>query len=251
MRPNRKKVYSERLERAIQKTTLLHREQIRRTPDTLPYISHLFSVFIILSSYTDDEDTLIAGLLHDSIEDTDYTFSELEADFGTKVSEMVKGVTEEKERDGVALEWKERKMDYLKKLKNDSEESMLICVADKIYNLQALVRDYRQYGRDMWNFIEPGLKDKLWYHDEVVSVLEERIRDKRALNDLKKELFRTRAILTNRGFEEEPVQPLLTSRVLTWMDFSALQAIGKKRAKTLRSKVLSARIFGYGNRNTS
>ena len=47
----------------------LHLNQVRKADEGLPYISRLFSVAWILSSYTDDEDTIIAGLLHDILED--------------------------------------------------------------------------------------------------------------------------------------------------------------------------------------
>jgi (p)ppGpp synthase/HD superfamily hydrolase len=47
----------------------LHLNQVRKADEGLPYISHPFSVAWILSSYTDDEDTIKAGLLHDILED--------------------------------------------------------------------------------------------------------------------------------------------------------------------------------------
>lgn len=245
----KKGVYSERLELAIQKATLLHKEQKRLTPDELPYISHLFSVFVILSSYTDDEDTLIAGILHDAVEDTHYTFEELEKDFGGEVCKLVRGVTEQKERKGRKLPWKVRKLSYLENLKSDCEKSMLICVADKIYNLEALSRDFLLYGENVWKMLRPGAEAKLWYHEEVISILEKRLTHKKALKDLRRTYKRTRAVLL--GLEDEEIQAreihpfkryiAVSSRIPEYA-FGAL--------KTLRSRVQSVRIFGYGNRNT-
>ena len=252
MRQTEKGMYSDRLERAIQKAIQLHKNQLRRSPDELPYVSHLFSVYIILSSYTSDEDTLIAGLLHDAIEDTEYTLKELEADFGPRVSRFVRGVTEEKERDGKPLPWKERKRGYLENLKGDSEESMLICVADKIYNLQALKRDYEHYGESMWKFIQPNLKEKLWYHEEVLRILTPRIRNRRALYELAGTLSETRGYFNAQKYPEETKKWSYSGTLIAFPVFalSWYTRVGK-RLNSLRSRALSAKIFGYGNRNTS
>ncbi len=60
---------TQRLREAINMACRLHPNQVRKADEGLPYISRPFSVAWILSSYTDDEDTIIAGLLHDILED--------------------------------------------------------------------------------------------------------------------------------------------------------------------------------------
>lgn len=236
-------VYTPRLEGAIRKSVLLHRDQVRRTPDRLPYISHLFSILVLLLKYTCDEDTLIAGLLHDAVEDTDYTFEELERDFGKKVSQIVAGVTEEKDYGGVELPWKIRKQSNLDNFKSCSQESLLICAVDKIYNLNALVDDATEYGANIWEFLSPGAEEKLWYHRETIDILEKRITNRDALQDVKEAYQRAHEFFletpcpdeysaSNKSTETEAVR----SRINLW---------------TLRSPLLSARIFGYGKRNTN
>lgn len=75
-----------RLRAAINIARRLHLNQARNADEGLPYISHPFSVAWILSSYTDDEDTVIAGLLHDILEDVPgYYYNDLQKDFGTEV----------------------------------------------------------------------------------------------------------------------------------------------------------------------
>ena len=82
-------MYSYKVEQAIRAATILHQDQLRMGSVPLPYISHLMAVVLILSDYTNDEDTIVAALLHDTLEDTDYTLDELREDFGGPVAELV------------------------------------------------------------------------------------------------------------------------------------------------------------------
>ena len=61
-----------RIEYAIRTVALLHDGQTRRAEQNIPYVSHVFSVAVLLSHYSDDEDVFIGGLLHDVLEDTNY-----------------------------------------------------------------------------------------------------------------------------------------------------------------------------------
>ena len=70
------------------------RTQVRKGDGQPPYIVHPVTVALILSRYTSDEDTIIAGLLHDTLEDTLVTAEEIERAFGEKVRDMVLDVTE-------------------------------------------------------------------------------------------------------------------------------------------------------------
>jgi len=86
-----------RISDAINYASKLHSKQFRKGDSTLPYVSHLFAVAWILSEYTDDENIIIAGLLHDSLEDIEgYTYEDLESDFGKRVADIVLNVSEDK-----------------------------------------------------------------------------------------------------------------------------------------------------------
>ena len=69
----------------------LHRGQVRKSG--LPYITHPVAVTEILASYGMDRDTLVASLLHDTVEDTEFTLAEIEADYGETVAILIDGVT--------------------------------------------------------------------------------------------------------------------------------------------------------------
>lgn len=108
----------------------LHRNQVRKDKEETPYISHLFGVAMLLADVTEDEDVVLAGLMHDTLEDVpDYTYENLLKDCGARVADFVKNVTEEKH-----LPYKERKMAYLSNIKESDNQSLIISVADKLHN---------------------------------------------------------------------------------------------------------------------
>jgi len=137
-------MYSYRVEQAIRAAAVLHKNQVRKGEMPYPYITHLVSVAFILLDYTDDEDIVIAGLLHDTIEDTDYSLEELQEDFGGRVKDIVAAVSEPRQKNGEKLHWADRKKAYLKQLKEGPKEALLVSAADKSHNLRTLVEAYHQ-----------------------------------------------------------------------------------------------------------
>jgi len=79
------------IERAYQIAERAHGSQMRKSGD--PYITHPLAVTTILADIGMTEPTLCAALLHDTVEDTDYTLDELRKDFGDEVALLVDGVT--------------------------------------------------------------------------------------------------------------------------------------------------------------
>ncbi|MGE4320331.1 MAG: bifunctional (p)ppGpp synthetase/guanosine-3',5'-bis(diphosphate) 3'-pyrophosphohydrolase [Acholeplasmataceae bacterium] len=81
----------EQIRKAYQIAKDKHTGQMRKTGD--PYITHPIAVAKILTELTAGPATIIAALLHDTVEDTDYTLEEVEKEFGSDVAAMVDGVT--------------------------------------------------------------------------------------------------------------------------------------------------------------
>ena len=79
------------LQRAYEVAENAHRGQFRKSGD--PYITHPLAVATILADLGMDMTTLVAALLHDTVEDTPYTYSDVERDFGGEVAHLVDGVT--------------------------------------------------------------------------------------------------------------------------------------------------------------
>jgi GTP diphosphokinase / guanosine-3',5'-bis(diphosphate) 3'-diphosphatase len=91
VRANHPKADLALLERAYRTAEHLHRSQTRKSGD--PFITHPLAVTTILADIGMTEPTLVAALLHDTVEDTPYTLDELRSDFGDEVALLVDGVT--------------------------------------------------------------------------------------------------------------------------------------------------------------
>jgi (p)ppGpp synthase/HD superfamily hydrolase len=149
-------MFSYRVEQAIRAATILHDGQIRKGSLAIPYISHLFSVAILLKDYTNDEDTLIAAILHDTIEDTDYTLKELSNDFGERVASLVLTLTEPPRH--TVSSWLEQKKIYSQQIDSGPIEAVLIAAIDKMHNFRSMIDEYRSkqhtFKKDFGNKIE-------------------------------------------------------------------------------------------------
>ena len=91
VRANHPKADLALLERAYTTAERMHAGQMRKSGD--PYITHPLAVTTILADMGMTEPTLVAALLHDTVEDTPYTLDELTRDFGEEVALLVDGVT--------------------------------------------------------------------------------------------------------------------------------------------------------------
>jgi guanosine-3',5'-bis(diphosphate) 3'-pyrophosphohydrolase len=91
VRANHPKADLALLERAYVTAEKLHGSQMRKSGD--PYITHPLAVTTILAGIGMTEPTLVASLLHDTVEDTPYTLDQLRSEFGDEVAQLVDGVT--------------------------------------------------------------------------------------------------------------------------------------------------------------
>jgi len=123
-------IYTPRVERAIKLAAWLHRDLVRKGRISYPYITHLVSIALMLRDYTDDEDVIIAALLHDTLEDTSFTEAELEAEFGTHVLAIVRGVSEWTGDPKERPVFEERRHRYLEQLMGAPRESLLVSLAE-------------------------------------------------------------------------------------------------------------------------
>lgn len=153
---------------AIQTAEMLHRGQKRKFTGE-PYIVHPFAVLDILQRYTDDIDILCAGVLHDTLEDTPYTYEQMKTDFDSYVANMVQVVTHTKE-----LSWRRNREVYLTRLKESAVGPKMIAAADKIANLTDTIKQERKLS-----------EDERWYYQAVADIAPPGIGDE--LNNLLKE----------------------------------------------------------------
>jgi (p)ppGpp synthase/HD superfamily hydrolase len=164
--------FSPRLDLAIQRATMAHRNQRRKSTD-LPYIVHPVAVMNILGSVTDDEDILIAGLFHDILEDVpeEYPKEQMREEFGDRVVSIVEGIT----KDTSLPDWQDRADTYLAQIREADEASVLVSGADKIHNLMSVLTDYETQGEELWTNFHAGKDQQLWWYESVHGVLTERL----------------------------------------------------------------------------
>jgi GTP pyrophosphokinase len=130
------------IELAIDFATHAHHGQKRKSGE--PYITHPLSVAGILIDWTMDIDTILAGILHDTVEDTDATLEEIENLFGADVAFLVDGVTKVGQaRSGMQnLEsYLPQTTDNLSKLLiavSNDVRVIIIKLADRLHNLRTL-----------------------------------------------------------------------------------------------------------------
>ncbi len=167
-------LYSFRIEQAIRAAAILHKSQVRKGRAPYPYVAHLFAVAAILSDYTDDQDIIIAGLLHDSLEDTDYTQEELETDFGSRVREIVEGVSERFDPED-PTPFHERKRAYLHVLKKAPVESLLVAAADKIHNLRSIIEEYDTAFEQYLEDFRGTTAERLQFYEVIHEILNNRL----------------------------------------------------------------------------
>jgi GTP diphosphokinase / guanosine-3',5'-bis(diphosphate) 3'-diphosphatase len=123
------------LQKAYEVAEERHADQMRRSGD--PYITHPLAVANILAELGLDTTTLVAALLHDTVEDTGYTMEALTADFGDEVAHLVDGVTKlDKVALGTAADAETiRKM--IIAMARDGRV-LVIKVADRLHNMRTM-----------------------------------------------------------------------------------------------------------------
>lgn len=127
---NQKQPYlSEKVLEALEFASVAHRNQLRKGPGDVPYISHPSAVGLILARAGFDDEVIIAGILHDVIEDTEFTYDDINNRFGEKIAGLVQDVSMDDN-----LPWKERKESYLNHLEKASVSALAVSAADLLAN---------------------------------------------------------------------------------------------------------------------
>lgn len=153
-----------RLDRAIQFATLAHAGQNRKGTE-IPYITHPFGVAMLLGRAGCEEDVIIAGLLHDTVEDCGVTLEQLAGEFGHRVAGIVQGCSEPDR----SQPWEQRKEHTIDYLRQAPPEVKLVSCADKLHNLRAMAADRRELGEALWQRFNRGPEQQAWYYRGLAS----------------------------------------------------------------------------------
>ena len=153
------------IEEAIEVAAEAHHGQYRKGTRT-PYITHPYAVGLILMEAGCPEIVIIAGILHDTVEDTDLTLDSIRARFGDDVANIVDGCSEDK-----ALRWRARKTERIEALRTASPEVCTVTCADKLHNLRTIISEYDDIGDSVWDRFHGGVKDQAWYYRSILGAI--------------------------------------------------------------------------------
>jgi (p)ppGpp synthase/HD superfamily hydrolase len=174
--------YSDRINHALAFAAKHHDQQVRKGT-RLPYLTHPANVALILTRYGCNEETVVAGILHDVIEDCvreGMTREMLEErighKFGNSVLTTVLAVTHRKiDDDGIEMSSDERKEDYLERLSLANEDALWVCAADKVHNANSILSDLRRtaFPETVWGRLSAGREGTIRWYTRVAERLRE------------------------------------------------------------------------------
>jgi (p)ppGpp synthase/HD superfamily hydrolase len=156
-----------RLIDALAYAATAHAGQVRKG-SSIPYFSHLLAVAAIVLEYGGDEDTAIAALLHDVVEDAggQPRLADVRARFGAAVADIVEGCSD---ADTIPKPpWRGRKETYIARLTGESAAVQLVSAADKLHNARSLLADHFEMGPALWDRFSGGREGTLWYYRTLV-----------------------------------------------------------------------------------
>jgi len=177
-----------KIQRAIKfavKTHEVYQKQKRKGKD-VSYIVHPLAVGILLARIGANDDTVCAGVLHDTIEDSvpekKVTFEMLEERFGKAVAQIVLDVTETDK----SLPWEERKKQAARHVETFSHDSLLVKSADVINNMTEVLDDFARYGDEVFLRFNASKENNLESKLKLIAAILKRWPENPFASDLKR-----------------------------------------------------------------
>lgn len=158
---------SARIHDAIVFATKAHKGQVRKGTD-IDYISHPLEVLQILTYMQADFNLQIAGVLHDTVEDTSVTLEQIRERYGEDVANLVGHHSEDKSKT-----WDERKTTAIEELEGADFRLKMLVMADKVSNLRSILADYQEQGEAIWSRFNAPKAKQAWYYSGIQDALAE------------------------------------------------------------------------------
>lgn len=154
---------SELVRQALETSRELHAGALRDVGDEVPFIEHPLAVAELLAEYDLGEELIVAGLLHDTLEYTDFGIGPLRELFGMKVAMIVCALSEDLEIE----DYEERKRELRDRVAATGLEAQRVFAADKIANVIAVRDDYVlvQEDVDLGQTVDLDTKILTWEFD--------------------------------------------------------------------------------------
>ena len=157
------------VERAMLSAANAHATQTRKG-EPIPYIAHPLAVAMHLAAAHADESLVAAALVHDVVEDTEWSEEELAHALGpnsAETMEFVRFATEPPKSIG----WRERKEAIVAKLADATTEQRALVIADKAHNLRSLIRALRRDGETAWGVLRHGRAGQSWFAHAIAKTI--------------------------------------------------------------------------------
>ncbi len=136
------------------------------------------AVYSLMREICNTEDVLIAALLHDVINDTEYGYEEIEELFGTLVADIVSDLSE----DMSIAKWVERKKDFIKRMRNNNDINVInIMLAVKLFDLLSYYDYFIANGDKLWKLSSGNKDENCWLFRELYNVGKKKNADKEIL----------------------------------------------------------------------
>jgi (p)ppGpp synthase/HD superfamily hydrolase len=174
-------VLGERFVQAVAYAVELHAGQARKAT-AIPYLTHLLAVCSLVLEDGGSEDEAIAALLHDGPEDQggQAILDEIARRFGSEVSAMVDGLSDTLE--DPKPPWRERKANYLARLRGEAASVLRVSLADKLHNLRSIAAD----GDSVWDRFNAPKPEQARYFGELLAVFQEHLPESRNLPEFRR-----------------------------------------------------------------
>jgi (p)ppGpp synthase/HD superfamily hydrolase len=157
---------------AIEFAVKAHHGQFRKG-STIPYIFHPLNVGRLLLEYNYPEELVIAGFLHDTVEDTPVTIEDIRNTFNERIAFLVGKVSEKNKADT----WEKRKMETLQTLRKAQADVLALSCADKLDNIRSMIKDFLVMGDGLWKRFNRSREKQSWYYTNLAAVFKERIKE--------------------------------------------------------------------------
>jgi (p)ppGpp synthase/HD superfamily hydrolase len=134
-----------------------------------PYLVHPIRVAAILDGFGCSEDAVVAGFLHDTVEDAGATYDEIAASFGQQVAKLVEGASEPDK----SAPWDVRKQHTIDRVKVEASAEVLdLTAADKLDNVRSLRETIEARGREKtWLIFNADEEKQRWYYITLAATL--------------------------------------------------------------------------------
>lgn len=151
--------FSARYDAALILAARAHQDQYRKGSG-VPYITHVVHVSTLLLRYGYNDDVVIAGLLHDVVEDSDVSLEQIHEQFGEEVARLVGAVTKPADTPS----WDDIREAVVYQIDIGGPNVAALKAADALHNIQSTVADLRREGTSVWQRFRRDANTTLSYY---------------------------------------------------------------------------------------